>query len=66
MGFPKRKFLMAYISRSGDLSQRWDFQKRKFDGLCKQYFLCQKIQKNPKKIIKITKKGNFDGLHNKF
>ena len=53
---------MAYISRSGDLSQGWDFQKRKFDGLCKQHFLYQKIQKNSEKMIKITKKGYFDGL----
>jgi hypothetical protein len=43
-------------------SRGGDFQKRKVDGLCKQLYLLQKFRKIQEKLIKNTKKGNFDGL----
>jgi hypothetical protein len=36
----------------------WNFQKRKFDGLCK-HILCSKNPEKSEKKIKITKKGNL-------
>jgi len=48
--FPKKEILMAYVSNTETTLEGY-FQKRKFDGLCKQIMWLSK------------KKGNFDGLH---
>jgi hypothetical protein len=61
MGFPKKEILMGYVSKSCDLLGGGMSKKEiLMDDISNLLIL--KIPKNSKNVIKLSPKGNFDGL----